>query len=424
MTSIETRLRSAIEQTAGQIEPGSIRPIKLAPASPSSDGQSARPVHLRLFAPLAAALAVAAVLTVLLAVPDSLPHRARPHHSTGNPVTTPDRIPRYYVALTQPTKWRFRYPLDVTIRLTATSRRLVTITPPTPGDTFSAVTAAADDRTFVLAENRWIPLSRSQLTRKPARLPVQFYLLTFVPGPDTFRLTRLWMSVPSQGQIQGLALTPDGTRLAVALGGNLIKIFALTKPGAVRTWAARGPAVHGVWMKDLSWTADGRYLGFDAFNWPARPWGLNVLDTAKPGTNLLADSHLLLPFGQLRQRPRPQCAGGALLSPDGRIIACALVQYVSRKTGPRYLPPLARREGYGDYSASTGELVRRVGITDNRGSYPDLLWISPSGGTLIVQPQGVNGPAVVISPRRTVVLPWPWVLYGGPDTVPGNLAAW
>ncbi len=145
---------------------------------------------------------------------------------------------------------------------------------------------------------------------------------------------------------------------------------------------------------------------------------------AKPGTGLLADSRLLLPFGERRPGPRPQCADGALLSPDGRVIACALVQYLNRKNGPRFWPPTARREGYADYSASTGKLARRVAVIDNRGSYPDLLWISPSGGALIVQPQGVNGPAVVISPRRTIVLPWPWVLYGGQNAVPGHLAAW
>lgn len=163
--------------------------------------------------------------------------------------------------------------LNVTVRLTATSRTLLTIRPPTRGDTFSAVTGAGDDRTFVLAECRWIPLSISQRPGKPAKLAVHFYLLKFRPAKDTFQLTRLWMSLPSLAQIQGLALTSDGTRLAVARGGNLITVFTLAKRGAAWSWSTHGQAVRGAWMNDLSWSADGRYLAFDAFNWQARPWG-------------------------------------------------------------------------------------------------------------------------------------------------------
>jgi hypothetical protein len=195
---------------------------------------------------------------------------------------------------------------------------------------------------------------------------------------------------------------------------------------------ARGQGVYGAQMSELSWTADGRYLGFNAFNWLVRAPGFNVPDTARPGNSLLADSRLLLRFGSpWRTEPTgTQCAGssfssGALLSHDGKIIACALVRYVKNTQrwngGPPWRP---KREGYGDYSASTGRLLRRVGITDSRGSYPDLLWISPSGNVLIMQPQGVNGPAVIIGPHQTIVPPWPWVLYGGPGTVPGYLAAW
>ena len=63
------------------------------------------------------------------------------------------------------------------------------------------------------------------------------------PGP----LTRLAMSVPSGQQVNGLALSPDGSKLAMALQPEtnkqpyltLLKVYTLAT-GAVRTWTGNG----------------------------------------------------------------------------------------------------------------------------------------------------------------------------------------
>jgi hypothetical protein len=177
---------------------------------------------------------------------------------------------------------------------------LVTILSPPAGDTFVGVTAAADDRTFVLDTQ----------DRQKAHA---WYLLRVTPGTaNPARLTRLPVGpLPSSVQIQGLALSPDAGTLAVLYqnlpktisgspGPYTLRAYSLVTGQALRTWTT--PDTTKNWAittpnpdnaADLTWLADGRTL---AFRFPADTWpdDERTLSVTGKGTSLLAGSRPVL----------------------------------------------------------------------------------------------------------------------------------
>jgi hypothetical protein len=116
------------------------------------------------------------------------------------------------------------------------------------------------------------------------------------PGP----LTRLPMSVPNGELLTGMALSPDGSKLAITveLDNNkhqpnltLVSVYTLAT-GAVRTWTGNGTiGVGGDDARSLSWTADGRTLAFDGEDAaPGQRVGVWLLNLGARGSNLIADS--------------------------------------------------------------------------------------------------------------------------------------
>src|ERR1700691_218214 len=102
-----------------------------------------------------------------------------------------------------------------------------------------------------------------------------------------------------------MALSPDGTRLAATISqqftGSRLYVFDLAT-GTQRMWSSKlctrcipgliGFGFGGVNVGSLSWTADGRTL---AFTWAGAGQGdVRLLDTAAPGTSLLAGSKLAI----------------------------------------------------------------------------------------------------------------------------------
>ncbi len=82
------------------------------------------------------------------------------------------------------------------------------MTPP-KGSTFFGVTAAADDRTFVVDTDTKIGVADICMART-------FYLLKLAPGTSSpTRLTKL-ARIPSEGCTAAMALSASGRELAVA----------------------------------------------------------------------------------------------------------------------------------------------------------------------------------------------------------------
>lgn len=302
-----------------------------------------------------------------------------------------EAIPEFYVALNLIGDGEGNGPgrpyaplTEAVVRVTATGSTRATITPPPPYGTFVGVTAAADNRTFVLA------------AQEPARLPVnaapatRFFVLRIDPAsPAQAEWARL-MPLPIPEQPPGpalfdLALSPDATRLAVTAGpfsAAALHVFTLPS-GAERVWdgprvgPAFGPgAMHG----SLSWAADGRTLALISFGAQSRENGVRLLNTAAPGDSLLASSRLVLPTPTGPANPTGNYWRQVMISPDGQTIIAVLQIHAHDAGGwmGRVTQKLVT------FSASTGTLLRTLNSIPVHGEYQKVLWASPSAQQLIV----------------------------------------
>jgi hypothetical protein len=156
-------------------------------------------------------------------------------------------VPPYFVVLPPQA---LVYARTALVRSTVTGRILATVSPPRPYKVFTWVSGTADNRTFVLAAQRWWNIGHGQ-----AGMPAQnrdnnartvFFRLTFHPAAGTAQLTPL--AVPEKiraTNLGGMGVSPDGTRLALDFR-NSIQIITLAT-GAVRTWTWPGSGWIGNW---------------------------------------------------------------------------------------------------------------------------------------------------------------------------------
>jgi hypothetical protein len=179
------------------------------------------------------------------------------------------RVPPYFAQLTDRVQVQAQ---AAVVRSTLTGHVLATVTPPRPYRIFTWVSAAADDRTFVLAAQRYWPIGSGQ-AGMPAQnrdntAPTVFFRLAFDPATRTAKLARLTVPGTIQSaQLAGMTVSPDGTRLALDLRRSIQVVTLGT--GAVRSWAWPG----GGWIGNFkpfgqvfSWSADGTTLAFRQWN--------------------------------------------------------------------------------------------------------------------------------------------------------------
>ncbi len=111
------------------------------------------------------------------------------------------------------------------VRASATGAVLATITAPRPYRTLTWVSGAADDRTFVLAAQRWWRITRGKgglaAEQRDSDTRVRFFRLRLGPSGRVAQLTTLPLpEKPQAAQLAGIALSPDGSKLAIALHGS------------------------------------------------------------------------------------------------------------------------------------------------------------------------------------------------------------
>lgn len=255
------------------------------------------------------------------------------------------------------------------IRDSATGRVLSTVSLPAGTDPkLTQVTAAADDRAFVLAL-----FSRSGGTR--------FYELRITASGQSAGLTSLPVPPLPAGEItDAIALTQDGTRLAVAIqrsgGEGAIQVITLAT-GATRTWTTSHSGIPG----DLSWDAAGQRLAFFWTSSAASSAGLWLLDTGAPGSALLSGRRLL------PQTVGPDEVQSALLTPDAQRIIASVTYNTTAHVGPG-----AVVGGIVEVSAQTGQplrtlLAERAAHSGDAGSFITscmLPSIDPTGNHLLV----------------------------------------
>jgi hypothetical protein len=201
--------------------------------------------------------------------------------------------------------------------------------------------------------------------------------------------------LPARAGLDGLALTPDGRRLAVASqpprpgADPEIRVDTLAT-GAQRVWTWPGGQpiqdAAGGTGSAVSWAADDRTLAFQ--RWVDGYFQVRLLDTAAPGSSLAA-SRVVLRLnwdgsGNSRFRHGRAVndvqAFAALLTPDGSKIVCATDTQTQR--------PLTAVLAFTEFSTRTGQVVAardRWRLTGQLPqAQPEVLWSNADGSTLLV----------------------------------------
>jgi hypothetical protein len=398
---LEDRVRDAIRAKAAEVPPDAVPPLRL-PARRRSffslthggrervGGPAARARARRAWAaPLAAAVGVAAALAVVFAL-TSVIHSGR--SANGHPSGLA-ALPPYYVALAFTSGAQFggygqlsTPQTRAVIRVTATGRALATVIPPRPYGTFAGVSAAAGDRTFVVAAQKLVRIPLDGEITVPA---TRFFLLRLGPGlgrpVGRVTLTPLPIpAIPVGTEVSDFAISPDGSRLAVISGRkerprlNVYDKLELSvynlHAGTERTYrpgsVGNAPGVPITWItqNSLSWGTDNRTLAFVYGQWDGRE-GVRLLDTDRAGSGLLANSRVVIPRSRTTSWTQIQ------LTADGQTI----IGNVNNPNVNGSVERLVR------VSAQTGKVVRVLHVT--RGMADDVVqvhWMSPSGRVLIV----------------------------------------
>ena len=341
-------------------------------------------------APVAAVAAVAAVIAASLAISGGIARRPAGAAAAGRGAAVFARVPRYFVALTG------QLPGPAVVGATATGKVLGTVAPPRSYPLFTMVSAARDGRTFVFAAERGLNSVTDRLYRLVLSRSGHPGRLTPLPVPPI---------PPQAGGVSGLAVSPDGSKVAVAVLGSghdrsRISVFSLAT-GAGRDWAWPGKGrvewvtpvgVNEVAARSLSWAADNRTLLFQVHT--GTRTGINaqarLLDTAAPAGSLRAASTLVpIPSAELApwvKNPLPIALNPAplLLTGDGTKLAA--VTWAPRQ-------PSSFNVTISEFSVRTGKRVQVV-YGHRSGVEPGNLgvfWVN-GPGTVMIASHPLPGP--------------------------------
>ena len=252
----------------------------------------------------------------------------------------------------------------------------------------TAIAAAGDDRTFVLALAPSPPGTTAITTPEPSW--IYELRLTAAGHPQSLRqLPVRGLDTGVTGKVNravsAVAISADGTRLAVAVDGNRgdqnrrssIVVVDL-RTGAQRSWTSAGPDA----LTWLSWSGDARLAFADNGN----NAGLRLLDTAAGGTLDQASRQVIA------WKTTYHGASGVqwpVISQDGR------TAFATMEQGARGLELV-------QFDARTGRpasmLLGPSAIAAN--SYCGPLWVSGNGQSLIAT-CGWGGDEVAISHGTT-----------------------
>ena len=308
MSTTEGRAGAAIRAIAATVshaltvrlgrpqEPG--RP----PGQGRRPGRGPRRGHWTVLAPVAVGVTVVAVAVALVVGRNASsgpatafpPASSSPAPSATAPVTAgnqpaADAVPEYYVALIEAGK------RHLVVGNTFTGKTIATVEAPANTTLQAVYGGAADDRTFIVAGDPVRGLYAGP----------DWYVLRMAPGSKTpARLIPL--PLPVRQHPAGVALSPDGTEVAVALPGSPAKlsIYSAATGKLLRQWSTTASgeltaqqAPPGSWeltAMTLRWSPDGRQLGF-AWNAAA----IRILNGNGPSGDLMTSSTLAAAIGTM-----------------------------------------------------------------------------------------------------------------------------
>ena len=292
--------------------------------------------------------------------------------------SAPAALPRFYVTIRGGANG---HEVAAVVHASAGGQVTGTVQVPSTSQGSAVVTAAADDRSFIVGAYQGLNEDGSG----NIRLDLRLFQFRISGGGKPGHLTELAPS-PARGQdYPGIALSPDGKLLAVSLlagpddATDTLQVINLAT-GTIRTWTA--PVTGPQYVPGAPSWADGNRM--IAFTWQRSTAqgaviteGVRLLDTAAPGDNL-ADAKLIVPSGMV--------AAGAikstLITPDGRdVIAVTLRDLSPQASSHTVIVQLA------ELQAGTGRLVR-VLRTQTAGwtRTPSPPWRTPSGCCRLTRP--------------------------------------
>lgn len=355
MTDLEDRLRRNLTALAELAQPDNIRgpqPIgSLLPARRAGQSHGAR----RWLASIGAAVTVAAVALVAMLIGTG-------HHSSVTTYPTAPAgapapgMPRFYVVLEQnPSGARYATTAEVHDSATGamlTKVRIQTLYSAGGASNGAGISAAADDRTYLITETGG---------SGPDHWLARFYLLRVAADGRSATVKKLPISwPPALAPAQGAAISPDGSRIAITVQGcgkgachySGVRVITIAT-GAVRTWMTRTPGA----PFGSAWAGDDRV----AFEWqsgsktppPAQRTANRLLTVTGQGGDLLA--------GPIVATPTPVPTGAmpvALVTPDGsRVITTSVT---SKPDGPGHATVTGKVI---ELDARTGRLLRVLATT-------------------------------------------------------------
>jgi hypothetical protein len=427
VNTLEDTLVAALTETAAEIPPDHLPPLRL-PARPARGpawrpGRRAGGQFWTWLAPVTAAAAVAGVttLSVVLAQQGG-PAHPQPSAALGRGA---DALPPHYAALaTQGKHGAARDRSSLVIRDTATGQTLATVDPPAPANSFCDLSGTPDGRTFV-AEGCTVTETNEGGDLTITTSPVKFYQLTVDDQGKVSDPSPLPVPVPGGYDLDGLAISPDGSKLAVASTDRsheparnpAISLYRLGNGQLLRSWswAGQGDIMgRSAGAAPLSWTADGTTIAFPLMlDHPVNHLAqdivqIRLLDTTAPGSSLRG-TRLVLNFGPTPSlQVSPLLSGpDSMITPDGSRIVASTAEVSGH--------PASTRLTVSEFSAATGAqaaVLDPVTVRGNSVLFRTVLWSSPDGSKLIVAgvPAGGLGldrllPVGVLTARGFTPLP-------------------
>jgi hypothetical protein len=398
VTRLEDRLRADLRAESVQIEPASIPPLQLpAPRHPDRKLLRKSPRH---WPGWMTAMAAAAAVATVIAGTFIVGHIVARTGPIRGPVAGESGIPPYYAYAVQgPTYSRIVNGTQygdsviarwVKIRATATGKLISTISPPAPYNAFESFAGAANGRTFVLAANRYrYTKTGNEYYKLGQRTPLKFIIVRITPGGRTQSSALSLPEMLTEAQAPTLAMSPDGTKLAVAYGGSgkpaVVQVIALAT-GRMRQWVSPSPAATPVLGGPGTWTADGHVLAIGQMVIQpggiirSSPTQMRLLNTAALSRSLAAASKLIILQGGADSFPWP------FITPDGT----KLIGETARR--PIRLNATTESGAFGVYSARTGALLQVVAHWHQHGrrfilnrARQTVIWSNASGSRLIVE---------------------------------------
>jgi hypothetical protein len=367
MNLTEDRLRAVLRRAGDEISPDRVRPLDLRPQRTlqlAARDRTERWRHSRWLQAVAAATAVAAVAIAATAIAAGTHgHRGPPSAVAPAAVARNRAVPSYYAAIMAPPRGVW----FTTIRDTRTGAELATVRLPKSYDISNAVPGADDS--FVL--------------EAAGHVRFTLFLLRFNPANRSTKLTKL--PIPATYDADGVAMSPDGTELALANenfpgGPSDLQIYTLSGR-LIRQWQDPGVICQG-WVLDaaveneldcLSWTTPG-YLAFG--------WTSNGKNAAADGIRLIspmASSGSLLGASRLAVPLKMADVSSFIVTGDGTTVA-ADVRLHPRSGGSC--------SAFEEFSAATGKMTRQYWPTRRDvTAVGTVLWSNWTGSELVVAAQ-------------------------------------